>query len=92
MQHRRPPTADTVRLSRGQVVHVGQAVWNTQLYLELDQAVDIFSAHGARVVLFTMPDINAADEAPDSAAYPERLCCIECELVWNPWSSCPGYC
>ena len=32
----------------------------------------LFSAHGAKVVLFTMPDINAADEAPGSAAYPEN--------------------
>jgi hypothetical protein len=72
MEHRRPPSADVVRLIRSQVVHVGQAVWNTLLYLGLDQAVDMFSAHGARVVLFTMPDINAADEAPGSAACPEN--------------------
>jgi len=54
------------------VVRVGQAAWNTHLYLELDHAVNILSAHGARVVLFTLPGINAADEAPDSAAYPEN--------------------
>jgi len=59
-------------IDRGQVVHVGQPQWDAHLYAEINQAVDIFSAHGAKVVLFTMPDINAADEAPGSAAYPEN--------------------
>ena len=59
-------------ISDGQVVHVGQPAWDAHLYDEIDQAVDIFSAHGAKVVLFTMPDIDAADEAPGSAAYPEN--------------------
>jgi hypothetical protein len=72
MEHRRAPSADVVRLPRGQVVRVGQAAWNTHNYPELDQAVDIFSARGARVVLFTMPGFNAADEAPDSAADPDN--------------------
>ncbi len=57
---------------KGQIVHVGQPAWNAHLADEINQAVDIFSAHGARVVLFTMPDINAADEAPGSAAFPEN--------------------
>jgi len=57
---------------KGQIVHVGQPAWNAHLAGEINQAVDIFSAHGARVVLFTMPDINAADEAPGSAAFPEN--------------------
>jgi peptidoglycan/LPS O-acetylase OafA/YrhL len=57
---------------RGQVVHVGQPAWNAHLYAEINQAVNEFSAGGAKVVLFTMPDIDAADEAPGSAAYPEN--------------------
>jgi hypothetical protein len=57
---------------RGQVVHVGQPAWNLHLYDEINQAVNLFSAKGAKVVLFTMPDIDAADEAPGSAAYPEN--------------------
>jgi hypothetical protein len=57
---------------KGSVVHVGQPAWDAHLYDEINQAVDIFSARGAKVVLFTMPDIDAADEAPGSAAYPEN--------------------
>ncbi len=57
---------------RGAVVHVGQPAWDAHLYGEINQAVNLFSAKGARVVLFTMPDIDAADEAPGSAAYPEN--------------------
>lgn len=57
---------------KGRVVHVGQPAWNVHLIDEINQAVDTFVAKGAKVVLFTMPDINAADEAPGSAAYPEN--------------------
>ncbi len=59
-------------ISDGHIVHVGQPAWDAHLADEINQAVDVFSAHGARVVLFTMPDIDAADEAPGSAAYPEN--------------------
>jgi hypothetical protein len=57
---------------RGAVVHVGQPAWDAHLFGEINEAVDTFAARGARVVLFTMPDIDAADEAPGSAAYPEN--------------------
>ena len=57
---------------QGHVVHVGQPAWDAHLYDEINQAVDTFAAKGAHVVLFTMPDIDAADEAPGSAAYPEN--------------------
>jgi hypothetical protein len=50
------------------VVHASPAVWNAHLNRELDWAIDILSVHGSRVALITMPDINAADEAPDIAA------------------------
>jgi peptidoglycan/LPS O-acetylase OafA/YrhL len=59
-------------ISDGRVVHVGQPAWDAHLDDEINQAVDIFSARGAKVVLFTIPDIDAADEAPGSAAYPEN--------------------
>jgi peptidoglycan/LPS O-acetylase OafA/YrhL len=56
----------------GRDVHLGQPAWDAHLYDEINQAVDIFSARGAKVMLFTIPDIDAADEAPGSAAYPEN--------------------
>ena len=59
-------------ISDGHDVHIGQPAWNAHLVAELQQAVDLFTVHGAKVVLFTMPDIDAADEAPGSAAYPEN--------------------
>jgi peptidoglycan/LPS O-acetylase OafA/YrhL len=59
-------------ISDGHDVHIGQPAWDAHLVAELEQAVDVFTVHGARVVLLTMPDIDAADEAPGSAAYPEN--------------------
>lgn len=56
----------------GRVVSVGQPAWDTHIFDDLDQAVSLFSAHGAKVVLLTVPDIDAADEAPGSAAYSEN--------------------
>ena len=60
------------QIEDGQVVSIGQPAWDAHLYDELDQAVSLFSAHGAKVVLFTVPDIDAADESPGSAAYAEN--------------------
>jgi hypothetical protein len=56
----------------GKVVYIGQPAWNAHLYNEINDVVDVLSSKGAKVVLFTMPDIDAADEAPGSAAYPEN--------------------
>ena len=56
----------------GKVVHVGQAAWNAHLYNEINGVVTVLSSGGARVVLLTMPDIDADDEAPGSAAYAEN--------------------
>ena len=56
----------------GKVVHVGQAAWNAHLYDEINGVVTVLSSRGARVVLLTMPDIDADDEAPGSAAYAEN--------------------
>ena len=56
----------------GKVYHVGEPVWNSHLYNEINDVVNVLSSKGAKVVLFTMPDIDAADEAPGSAAYSEN--------------------
>jgi peptidoglycan/LPS O-acetylase OafA/YrhL len=59
-------------IDAGKVVYIGQPAWNAHLYDEINDVVDVLSSKGAKVVLFTMPDIDAADEAPGSAAYPEN--------------------
>jgi hypothetical protein len=56
----------------GKVVAIGQPAWDAHLFDELDEIVSVLSSRGAKVVLFTMPAIDAADEAPGSAAYPEN--------------------
>jgi hypothetical protein len=56
----------------GQWVHVGQPAWDAHLLAELNQVVDIFSAHGARVVLFTMPYVEPSQEAADGQPFPEN--------------------
>jgi peptidoglycan/LPS O-acetylase OafA/YrhL len=56
----------------GKIVYIGQPAWDEHLYDEINEAVSLFSARGAKVVLFTVPDIDAADEAPGSAAYVEN--------------------
>ncbi len=48
----------TDHLDHGQIVHIGQPAWNAHLYDEIDEAVTILSARGAKVVLFTMPYID----------------------------------
>jgi peptidoglycan/LPS O-acetylase OafA/YrhL len=59
-------------LYRGQWVHVGQPAWDRHLTAELEQAVDLLSADGARVVLFTMPYLDPPVEAADGAPFPEN--------------------
>jgi peptidoglycan/LPS O-acetylase OafA/YrhL len=61
----------TDHLENGHVVHIGQTGWDNRLYDEINQAVKDFSAHGAKVVLFTMPDINP-QEAANGASFPEN--------------------
>jgi peptidoglycan/LPS O-acetylase OafA/YrhL len=58
-------------VDHGQVVHIGQPSWDAHLTAEVTQAVSIMSAHGAKVVLFTMPDI-APTNAPNGSVYPEN--------------------
>ena len=56
----------------GSWVHVGQPGWDRHLSLELDQAVTILSAGGARVALFTFPYIDPPLEQPNGSIYPEN--------------------
>ena len=63
----------TNHLENGHVVHIGQTGWDDHLYDEIDQAVKIFSAHGAKVVLFTMPFIDPAGGGGQrDAPFPEN--------------------
>ncbi len=56
----------------GQWVHVGDPVWDDHLLAELNQAVGIFSAHGAKVVLFTMPYMDPSQEAANGQPFVEN--------------------
>ena len=59
-------------IDHGKVVYIGQPAWNAHLYNEINDVVDVLSAEGAKVVLFTMPDIDAADEAPGRHGLPRE--------------------
>jgi hypothetical protein len=61
----------TNHIDDGHIVHIGQPAWNAHLEEELDQAVSILSAHGAKVVLFTMPYVDPPPP-PNGATYPEN--------------------
>jgi len=56
----------------GHWTHVGQAPWDAHLEKEMEQAIDILSAHGARVVLFTMPYVDPAQESPAGVPFSEN--------------------
>jgi len=56
----------------GQWVHVGEPVWDAHLTGEIDSAVDLFSAGGAKVVLFTMPYVDPSQEAADGTPFSEN--------------------
>ncbi|HXA31792.1 MAG TPA: acyltransferase family protein [Acidimicrobiales bacterium] len=62
----------TDHLENGHVVHIGQTGWDNHLYDEINLAVKDFSAHGAKVVLFTMPDIAPQQEAANGTPFPEN--------------------
>jgi peptidoglycan/LPS O-acetylase OafA/YrhL len=57
---------------QGQWTHVGERLWDHHLENELGQAVTSLAATGARVALFTLPDVDPAAAAPDGAAFPEN--------------------
>jgi len=56
----------------GQWVHVGEPIWDDHLLAELNQAVAIFSARGAKVVLFTMPYMDPSQESADGQPFTEN--------------------
>ncbi len=56
----------------GHWVHIGQPVWDDHLTAELNQAIDILSSDGAKVVLFTMPYVDPPNEAADGTPFPEN--------------------
>ncbi|HET6809695.1 MAG TPA: acyltransferase family protein [Acidimicrobiales bacterium] len=61
------------RLVDGRWVTVGDRSWDTRLSGLLNRAVDVLSAHGARVVLFTLPYIQQNTEQPDGRPWPQNL-------------------
>lgn len=56
----------------GRWTHLGEPRWDAHVAADLRRAVDIVSAHGANVILYTMPYIDPA-KAPDGSTYPENL-------------------
>jgi hypothetical protein len=60
----------TDHLDHGSVVHIGQPAWDAHLADELDQVVTVLSSTGAKVVLFTMPDLSTPP-SPNGTTYPE---------------------
>jgi peptidoglycan/LPS O-acetylase OafA/YrhL len=60
-------------LYKGTWTHIGQPLWDNHLTAELNQAVSILSAGGAKVVLFTFPYIDPPQEAADGTPFTETL-------------------
>ena len=56
---------------QGQWTHVGEPLWDNHLLDELNQTIDILSSGGAKVVLFTEPDMAPSNEAADGSVFPE---------------------
>jgi peptidoglycan/LPS O-acetylase OafA/YrhL len=63
--------ADHIR--NGQLVYLGQPAWDAHLVSQLDQAISIFTAYGAHVVIFTFPYIDPSGEQPNGYPWPENL-------------------
>ncbi|MGH9092543.1 MAG: acyltransferase family protein [Acidimicrobiales bacterium] len=60
-------------LHDGRWVHVGDPGWDAHLERQLNQAVELLSAKGARVAVFTFPYIDPPLEQPDGAPWPENV-------------------
>jgi len=60
------------RIYRGRWSHVGDADFDAHLVAEIGEMVRILSAHGARVVLFTMPYVDPSTEAANGVPFPEN--------------------
>ncbi len=56
---------------QGQIVHIGEPAWNAHLEDELEQVVTVLSSTGAKVVFFTMPDLDPPP-TPNGATYDEN--------------------
>ncbi|MGO8871039.1 MAG: acyltransferase family protein [Acidimicrobiales bacterium] len=61
----------TDHLYEGHWVHVGQPVWDDHLTSELAQVIDIFTSKGAKVVLFTLPDVDPSVESANGTPFAE---------------------
>ena len=57
----------------GKWMYVGEPAWDAQLIGSLDEAIDILSARGAHVVIFTFPYIDPPVEQPNGDPWPENL-------------------
>ena len=62
----------TDHLLDGQWVHIGEPAWDDHLTADLQSAIAIFHAFGARVVLLTMPYVDPSDRQPDGLPWPEN--------------------
>jgi peptidoglycan/LPS O-acetylase OafA/YrhL len=60
-------------LYKGTWTHIGQPLWDDHLTSELNQAVAILSAGGAKVVLFTFPYVDPPQESADGTPFTESL-------------------
>ncbi len=52
------------------LVHIGEPAWDVHLTDELDHVVAVLSAHGAKVVFFTMPYIDPSNETLNGTLSP----------------------
>jgi len=59
-------------LYRGRWTHVGQPLWDDHIQKEMAQAVGILSASGAKVVFFTMPYVDPAQESAAGVPFSEN--------------------
>jgi peptidoglycan/LPS O-acetylase OafA/YrhL len=71
--------ADHIR--NGQLVYLGQPAWDAHLVSQLDQAIKIFTAYGAHVVIFTFPYIDPSGEQANGDPWPENL--PSRVVIWN---------
>jgi hypothetical protein len=62
----------TDHLLDGQWVHVGEPAWDDHLTADLQSAIAIFRAFGAKVVLLTMPYLDPTDRQPDGLPWSEN--------------------
>jgi len=61
------------RIYDGRWVHLGDRSYDDHLLGELEQVIDIASAHGARVAMLTLPYIVQTTEQPDGSPWPMNL-------------------